>query len=154
MSKKQFWIRLGLYILFGAVIPFAFLIWRFQLFQKVSGLSIGGWGIVGIIFVAIFFLKLMKAVRNGLPFSLGTQILEGVCKIIFPFLIAAICVYLFKDMMDEIFQFLCVVIVCEMFAIPLNPIPQWAHENKIEEQTNGMKTMFQSLGIIEKDDKK
>ena len=87
MSKKQFWIRLGLYILFGAVFPFVFLIWRFQLFQKVSGLSIGGWGLIGIIFVAIFFLKLMKAVRKGLPFSLGTQVLEGVCKVIFPFLI-------------------------------------------------------------------
>lgn len=150
MSRKQFWARLVLYILFGAILPFIFLVWRFELFQKVSGLSVGGWGLIGIIFVAVFLLKLMKAVRKGLPFSLGTQVLEGVCKIIFPFLIAAVCVYVFKDMMDELFQFLCVVIICEMVAIPLNPIPQWAHENKIEEQTNGVKTMFESLGIIEK----
>ena len=70
MSRKEFWFRLGIYITFGAIIPFVFLVWRFKLFGKVSSISIGGWGVVAIVFVAIFFIKLFKAVKKGLPFTL------------------------------------------------------------------------------------
>lgn len=143
MSKKQFWIRLSIYILFGAVIPFAFLSWRFNLFTKVNKISIGGWGLVAIIFVAGFFIALIKAVRKGLPFSLTTQILEGTCKILLPLLIAALCCYYMQDMMKQVFQFLCVLFVCYMVAIPANPIPTWAHENQKEDFQGYLK----SLGI-------
>ena len=154
MSKKQFWSRIVLYILFGAILPFVFLIFRFHLFSKVSTLSIGGWGIVGIIFVSVFFMKLIKAVKKGLPFSLGSQILEGVCKTILPLIIAALCVFFMKDFTTEIFQFLCVLIVCEMVAIVSNPLPQWAHENKIEEQEGNTKKLLETLGIFKKEEKK
>ena len=62
MSKKQFWIRLPIYALFLFVIPAAFLIIRFKLFQKISALKIGGWGIVTILLVGVGFMKMMKEV--------------------------------------------------------------------------------------------
>lgn len=151
MSKKQFWVRLGLYLVFGMIIPVSFLIWRFQLFEVVketkNKVAIGGWGLVVILFVAFFFIKLMKAIRRGMPFSLGRQILDGVTKTIIPLIVAAICVNLMKDLMKELFQFLCVVIFSEMVAICVDPLPQWAHENHIEYQENTLRNILSSLGI-------
>lgn len=150
MSKKEFWIRLPIYILFGGALPFAFLIWRFKLFSKVSKLSIGGWGIIAVIFISVFFIKLIKAVRKGLPFSLVSQILEGVCKIIIPLLVGAFCCYYLKDMMEEVFQFLWVLIICESIAIVVNPIPKWAHENKNDSLIENLKALGLNLDKKEK----
>lgn len=150
MSKKEFWVRLSIYILFGGALPFAFLIWRFKLFSKVSKLSIGGWGIIAVIFISVFFIKLIKAVRKGLPFSLVSQILEGICKIIIPLLIGAFCCYYLKDIMEEVFQFLWVLIVCESIAIVVNPIPKWAHENKNDSLIENLKALGLNLDKKEK----
>lgn len=151
MSKKEFWFRFGIYVLFGAIVPFVFLVWRFNLFGKVSSISIGGWGIVAIIFIAVFFIRLFKAVRKGLPYSIWTQILDGVVKVIIPLAVAATIVYLFKDLTMQIFQFLMVVVICELVAIPVNPFPKWIHENKIEEENDNTKKLLETLGIIKKD---
>lgn len=152
MDKKQFWSRFAIYIILCLVIPVGFLIWRFELFQKVSKISIGGWGLVAIIFIGIFFIKFIKSVKNGLPFSILTQCLEGICKIIIPLLIAAFCIYYLRDVMDQVFQFLCVLIICEIGAIPANPIPQWAHENKKNECNDNIKGLLESLGLISKNE--
>lgn len=147
MNKKEFWYRFSIYILFGLLIPAGFLIWRFKLFEKVSKVSIGGWGIVAVIFVAVFFISMLKAIRKGMPFSITTQIIEGLCKLIIPLIIACTCIYFMQDLMKEMYQFLLVLIVCETIAIVVNPIPQWAHENKIEEQENRLKGIINTLGI-------
>lgn len=147
MNKKEFWYRFSVYILFGLLIPATFLIWRFKLFEKVSKVSVGGWGIVAVIFVAIFFISMLKAIRKGMPFSITTQIIEGLCKLIIPLIIACTCIYFMQDLMKEMYQFLLVLILSETVAIVVNPIPQWAHENKIEEQENRLKGIINTLGI-------
>lgn len=154
MSKKTFWFRLGLYVLFGGLIPFLFLTFRFNLFSKVDSLSIGGWGIVAIIFISVFFVKMMKAVKKGLPFSIFTQILNGLCKCIVPLVASIFIVYYMRDCMQEVFQFLVVVLFCQIIAIPVNPLPQWIHDNKINEDTSNMKTILSSLGVIKSEEKK
>lgn len=147
MNKKEFWYRFSVYILFGLLIPATFLIWRFKLFEKVSKVSVGGWGIVAVIFVAIFFISMLKAIRKGMPFSITTQIIEGFCKLIIPLIIACTCIYFMQDLMKEMYQFLLVLILSETVAIVVNPIPQWAHENKIEEQENKLRGIINTLGI-------
>lgn len=147
-SKKVFWIRLSFYVLFGGLAPAAFLIWRFDLFSEISSLSIGGWGIVCIVFVGIFFLKMLKAVKDGLPYSFGTQCINGICKVILPLLIALLILYALQNCIAELMQFLGVVIVCEIIAIPMNPIPQWAHDNGIKEEEGKLKRIAESLGLI------
>lgn len=154
MSKKAFWIRLISYIIVGGGIPLVFLIWRFNLFKKVSQLSIGGWGMVAIIFIGVFFIKMMKAIRKGLPFSFGTQILEGMFKVTIPLLIATVIVYVMQNCVEQMFQFFFVLLFCETIAMIINPIPQWAHENKIEEQESSAKRILSSLGIIKDEDNK
>ncbi|MBR6515949.1 MAG: hypothetical protein IKT40_03745 [Bacilli bacterium] len=154
MSKKLFWIRLISYAVIGGGIPLFFLIWRFNLFSKVSKLSIGGWGMVAILFIGIFFIKMMKAIRKGLPFSFGTQILEGMFKVTIPLLIATVIIYVMRNSVEELFQFFFVLLFCETIAMIVNPIPQWAHENKIEEQESSAKRILSSLGFLKTDDNK
>lgn len=154
MSKKMFWIRLSLYILIGGIIPFTFLTIRFNLFSKVSKLSIGGWGLLAVLFVAIFFIKMLKAIRKGLPFSFGTQIIEGMFKITIPLTVATLIIFLMRNSVEELFYFFCLLVFCETIAMAVNPIPQWAHENKIEEQESSAKRILSSLGLIKEDDSK
>lgn len=154
MNKKVFWTRTALYITIGGIIPFMFLVWRFDLFKKVSAVSIGGWGLLAVIFISLFFIKLTKSIRDGLTPSLLTQILEGLCKVIIPLIAAAVCVYYFRDMMAQLFQFLCVLIFCESAAIVINPFPQWIRENKKEQQESDTKTLLTALGIIKEEEKK
>lgn len=154
MNKKLFWIRLISYAVIGGGVPLFFLIWRFNLFSKVSKLSIGGWGMIAILFIGIFFIKMMKAIRKGLPFSFGTQILEGMFKVTIPLLIATVVIYVMRNSVEELFQFFFVLLFCETIAMIVNPIPQWAHENKIEEQESSAKRILSSLGLLKADDNK
>lgn len=156
MEKKTnkrliFWIRFAFYALFGLIIPILFLAWRFELFSKVSKLSIGGWGIVAIIIVGIFFIKLIKAVRKGLPFSFGTQVLEGLCKVTIPLLVLTFITNYMQSCVEEMYQFLFVLTFSETFALIINPIPQWAHENKIEEKESIIKNVLSNIGIMKND---
>lgn len=145
MSKKTFWFRFIIYALFGAVIPFVFLTFRFHLFEKVNSISIGGWGVVAILLVAFFIIKVFKGVKKGLPFSIVTQILDGACKVVVPLCIAAFLTYYMQDLMDQIFQFLVVLIACESVAIIANPLPQWEHENKLKDGEAGLLALLSTL---------
>lgn len=145
MSKKEFWFRLPLYVLFGAIVPIVFLIIRFNLFTKIDSLSIGGWGIVVIVFGCIFVINLMKNIEKGLPFSMFTQIITGVGRIIVPLIAAAFIIYYMQDCMKEVFQFLLVCIASESVAIIVNPLPKWINDNKIEQDKANLETILNSL---------
>lgn len=145
MSKKQFWIRLSLYVLFGGIIPVIFLILRFNLFTKIDSLSVGGWGIVAILFISIFFAKMIKTIVKGLPFSLFIQILNGICKVIIPLIAASFIVYYMQDCMKEIFQFLVVCSISELVAIVINPLPKWSNDNKIDKDKQTIKEILETL---------
>lgn len=152
MSKKQFWIRLPLYALFLFIIPAVFLIIRFKLFQKINSINIGGWGIVTILLVSFGFIKLMKEAKKGLPFCYLNQIITGLTKVVVPLLVLTVIIYLGKDSINHILQFLYVLIPCQFIAILLNPIPKWAYENKLEEDGYKLKTILKSAGLTKKEE--
>lgn len=154
MSKKMFWIRFALFIFSAFIIPFTFLVWRFKLFSKVSKLSVGGWGVIAIIFGAVFFIILIKYVRKGLPFSMLSQVLEGICKVLIPILAALLIVDTMKNSMEQMFQFLYILFFSEMIAIVVNPFPRWIHENKIEFENKRTTTLLETLGILGKKEDK
>ena len=154
MSKKTFWFKFSLFMFFAFIIPFTFLVWRFKLFSKVSKLSIGGWGVIAIIFAAIFFMILIKYVRKGLPFSMLSQVLEGICKVLIPVLTALSIVHVMKNSMEEMSQFLTVLFFSEMVAIVVNPFPQWIHENKIDFENKRTTTLLETLGVLGKKENK
>lgn len=135
METKQhkrliFWIRLIGFILIGGLIPFIYLVIRFNLFSKLSTLNIGGWGIIAIIFIAVFIITMLKIVKKGMQFSFATKCINGIIKVIMPLGIFLVIIYFMKDYIDELFNFIVIVLCCEMIAIPLNPLPEWANQSK------------------------
>jgi hypothetical protein len=152
-KKKEFWTKFALYVLFAAIIPLMFLVWRFNLFGRTSKIQIGGWGLFALIFLGVFVTKTIKIVRMGLPYSLVTQILEGIVKVLIPLGIAALCAFYLQNAMKQLFQFLCLTFVCEAVAIVVNPLPKWLHEHQLDEQKNTLKEVLQSLDILKSDKK-
>lgn len=130
--QAVFWTRFVSWFLFSCGLPFAFIVWRFQLFQKISKIQIGGWGIIAIIIVAVFIFTVIKYVKLALnaKYTMTAQILGGICKIILPLLVALITLYSVRDNVDLMIQVLGCVTICEAIAIPLNPLPKWAYEKQ------------------------
>ena len=81
MNKKQFWTRISLYAFIGLIIPIVFLIWRFQLFKKVStsGIAVGGWGVIVFIIFVVFFSSMLKAIKKGLKRNEDYYLLYDIC---------------------------------------------------------------------------
>lgn len=151
-KREVFWVRFFLYVLFGVAIPCAFLIWRFDLFKVVNKVQTNIWFVIMICFLLGFFINVAKQVRKGLKFSMLTQCLDGIGKVLLPLLIAILCIYFTKDFMNEIMQFLIVVFVCELVAIPINPLPQWCYEHELENDLFNVKRIINSFKEVDKKD--
>ena len=128
--KTVFWARFVAWFMFSCALPFSFIVWRFKLFQKISKIQVGGWGVVAILIVAVFVFTVIRYVKMVLSakYSLTAQILGGFCKIVLPLLAALIMLYCIKEEVDAAIQVLGCVTICELVAIPLNPLPKWAYE--------------------------
>ena len=127
-NKKLFWTRFCLWVLFACVLPFAFIVWRFDLFVSVSKMQIGGWGMIAIIIVCVFAFTLARYVKAGMiKWSMTKQIISGVVKVIIPFVCLFLMLNAIKDNVDIFLQALAVVIGCEAIAIPINPMPEWVY---------------------------
>ena len=131
--RQTFWLRFAIWVSFALILPLAFMVWRFNLFTKINAVSIGGWGIVAFAFVAGFVGVLYKYLKRGLPYSLFTQVLNGVVKILMPLAIAYYVLFLMKNSINETLQLLSVLFACNLVAIPVNPMPRWVYENRKEE---------------------
>ena len=150
-NRLLFWSRFCIYILVGYVAPIFFLMWRFELFKEISKVSIGLWELIIFIIVFASVIKLIQYVKKGLPYSLLTQVLNGVTKVIIPLIICLVIVNTFKNSADKLnllVQFLVVLIACECVAIVVNPFPKWIHDNHLEEQEHQFRKVFESLGVI------
>lgn len=152
MSKKAFWIRLLTYVLVGWLLPLTYLTVKFDLFQKVSTISLSGWTLIFIIFSAVFLIKLIKGLKDGLPFSYGVQLLNGLYKVIVPMIMITLLLYSMKDSVDKVIQLFVIAIPCEMVAIAVNPIPMWAHDNKLDEQGSNLRAVLESAGLVKKNE--
>lgn len=147
MSKKEFWIRFATFSVFACILPFVFIAWRYKIFRQIDKMSLTGWGIIGMIIVAVFVFYLLKMVKKGLPYSMLTQIINGVAKVILPLALLYAMLSSIKTNINMFLQCLLVVIMCEVIAIPVNPLPKWLHDEK----TNNL---AESLGaLLKKEDK-
>lgn len=132
--KTVFWTRFVSWAMFACVLPFCFIVWRFKLFGKISSLQIGGWGIIAILIVAIFVFSIIRYIKLAFKgrYSLLGQILSGICKIILPLVVFMIMLTALRNSIDLMLQALGFVIACEVIALPLNPLPKWAHDMQKE----------------------
>ena len=138
LNIKVFVAKLLGYIFFGFAIPFAFLVWRFQLFRQTSKLNIGGWGIVAIIFAAVFFIKLIKQTYDCVDSVFFKQVLQAVGKVLVPLLAATLCIYAVGDFWNELLNFFITLTICEPIAYILNPFPEYLKEKEDSSQENKM----------------
>lgn len=150
MSKKIFALRLSLYALFGVALPVGFLAWRFQLFSKVTKMSFSIWGLIAIVVIAIFVLKLFNGLYKGMKFGIAKQAIGVVCKVTIPLLVVMFAFDWVSSFATQFIQFLIVLTICETIAGVVNPLPQWRLENGIEATTGIVKQVLSGAGIIKK----
>lgn len=143
-EKKVFLIRFFLFVIFGCVLPFVFIAWRYQIF-KYDKMSITGWGFIAIVIVFFFILYLLNMLKKGMPYSMFTQCISGFSKVILPLLLLFFIVNGIKDNIDAFIQALLVTILCECVAIPINPLPKYVHDHQIKEKEDSMDTFLEKF---------
>lgn len=134
-EKKIFVARVILFIIFGCVLPFTFIAWRYQIF-KGTQISLTGWGFIAILIVFFFVWYCLKVLKNSIPFSMTYQILSGFIKVILPLILVLCIVNALEDSIRLFKQALIVVICCEAVAILINPFPKFMHDKGIEKTEN------------------
>ena len=133
-ERKKFILRFIAWVFLAFVIPASFLAWRFQLFEvtEETRVKIGGWGLILIIFTAIFFLSLFNQLRKGMKPSIAKQVADGICRITIPLVLCTFLVYWMSGCFEELLEFLIVLTIFETLALPVNPLPKWMLDNNIE----------------------
>lgn len=132
---KKFWIRFGIWALLACVLPAAFIIWRFDLFTKVTVEQYSAWTILVVIVIAVFAITCLRYIDKGIKkYSMAKQIIMGVAKVILPLLaIYYVCFVIQQKLQAQILdlgnlmQALIVIIGCEAVAIPINPFPEYIY---------------------------
>ena len=145
--KAVFWSRFVAWSMFACVLPFVFIVWRFDLFKTISKIQIGGWGILAIIIVIFFVFTIIRYVKMAFRghYSLTGQILGGICKIIIPLVSFYLVLYSAKSNVDLLMQVIGCVTICEAVAIPLNPLPKWAYDMQKDVKESERKEAFDYL---------
>jgi hypothetical protein len=157
MSKKQFWTRFSLWILFAVLVPIGFLFYRYDLFVAVhtdesDGYRLTGWGIFSCVLVAIFLLYIVREAKKGMPYgSMFSQCVDGYSALI-PVLIMIFILNGIKNNVDAFEQVMIVLFVSEAIAVPINPMRRWAWEHNIEVTGNFLGNVIRKA--MGKEDKK
>lgn len=149
-EKKVFIARLILFVLFGCVLPFVFIAWRYQIFGG-TRISLTGWGFIAILIVFFFVMYCLKILKNSIPFSMTYQVLSGFIKVILPLILVLLVVNALEDSIRQFKQALIVTILCEGIAIVINPLPKYMHDKGIEKNENLMDTFITKWKAKEKE---
>lgn len=152
-QRQIFWIRFTFRIIFAMIVPLVFLVWKFNLFRiettTTTNITFGGWGIIAILVVFFVIKAVIKYINQGLPYSMASQCLSGFTRILLPIiaiiLIGYIIFNIFSDGLKEFLFVMCVLLVSETIAIPINPFPKWIHEHRKEEVENHDKKLIDSF---------
>ena len=127
--KQIFAIRMVCWVLCALIIPVAFIIFRYDLFTKISKVQFGGWGMIAILIIFTFVIVLGNYLKGGFKkYSMVGQIINGAVKVVLPLVALYFILVNIKDSIDLFLQALAVVIISETIAIPINPMPKWVYE--------------------------
>ena len=143
--KTIFVIRVILWATCAAILPFAFIAWRYDIFAPTSSTKLTGWGFIAIIILAIFVISLVRYIYKGLKPGLAKQCIFGFASIILPLLILYLLVDSLENSIALFKQALGCVILCEAVGIPLNPFPAWIAKRQVENEKIKAETMSDIL---------
>ena len=135
-EKNMFILRVVLWNIFGWVIPIGFIIYRFNLFQKVSQINLNGGIILCAIIFFIFLIVLLSYIIKSKKYSYIKQILKGVIFLIIPLALVFICLYYARNMIDRLLQIVGCLLISETIAIVVNPMEEWTYEQSKGEEEN------------------
>lgn len=133
--KTVFFFRVALWAIFSAILPFAFIAWRYQIFTSTSKIQLTGWGFVAVVIIVSFVSTLAKYIYKGLKPGFLKQCLSGFVTKIIPLVLLLLLICSIENNIKMFKQALSCVIICESIGVLLNPFPSWlakrAEENKI-----------------------
>lgn len=144
--RKIFWMRFVSWALFAAILPFIFILFRFNIFHREPVVALGFWGTFALGIILAFIVSVLRYVCKAMPFSMAAQCIGGFGKVVLPLLILLFVAIYIRDKLDVFIQALSVVVVCEAVAVPINPMPKWIHEHLTEEQQKKISS-FIDLGL-------
>ena len=134
MGKKEFVFRIILFAIFGCLLPFVFIAWRYQIFNVNQNprVSLTGWGFVAIIIVFFFLRYIFTVLKRTIPFSLTYQVINGLLKVILPLVLLYFVVSALSNSIELFKQALLFTIFSESVAIVVNPFPRFMHDKGID----------------------
>lgn len=139
-----FWLRMIGYIGAGVAAPITTFSIKFGLFNtygyekvvdemgNVTGVhvALNGWGIVSVFIAGLFFINLIKEIIEAYSgYSFAKQCLVGIYKKILPLAIAIGVCYFLRGVIDQIIFCLTTLGICQIVAIPLDPLPKWSADH-------------------------
>lgn len=139
--KTVFSIRFVLWCSFAAILPFAFIAWRYDIFTNEPKIQLTGWGFIAVIILVVFVSTLIKYVYSGLKPGLGKQCIFGFVSIILPLVVLLLLINSIEDSINLFKQALGCTIICEAVGIPLNPFPSWIAKRQLENEQNKVERM-------------
>lgn len=135
-----FWLRMLGYICAGTVAPITTFAIKFGLFTEygytvttdelgnVTGMNIAlnGWGIISCVLVAYTAIGIIKDIIDSYSgYSFTKQCLTGLVKKIIPLVVGLFICYFLKGVLDQVMFCLGTLAICEIAAVPLNPMPAY-----------------------------
>lgn len=144
MSNKEFIIRFILFAIFACVLPFAFIVYRYGLFRDTTS-KLTGFGIIAILIVVIFTIYVLNMLKKAYPYSMGSQCINGFLKVEMPLILLFYWISSIEGNIELFKQAMICVIICEAIAIPINPLPIWAHQKNIELTGLSIKEIFSNF---------
>ena len=144
-----FWARMIGWLVAGVAAPITVFSLKFGLFNEYgyqvttdelgnvtgSHIALNGWGIVSICLIGFAAFSIISEVIDAYSkkYTFTKQCLIGLKNRILPLAIAlGICFYL-KGVIEQIIFCIEIIGLCQIAAIPLNPIPKWKAKVKGEE---------------------
>ena len=162
-SKKllAFWLRMIGWLAAGVVAPIITFSIEFGLFTEYGyqvttdelgnvvsmQVALNGWGIVSVALIGFAAVNIINEIIDAYTkeYSLLKQILVGVKNKILPIVIAIVVCYFLKNCVEQIIFCLTTIGICQIVAIPLNPLPKWKSEKKGEEDYSDLLSGFVKL---------
>lgn len=126
-KKKLFIIRLIAFICL-LLVPPIYLVFRYDLFTKVSGLNIGGWGIIAILMVAVALFMFLRYLIKGKTYAYWKQIVKAVLYIIVPCFTIYVIIYISQEYLNRLLELIIITMVSYFSAFCINPLPQYTYE--------------------------
>lgn len=164
-SKKEkviFWSRMVGWALSGVVAPIVTFAVKFGLFTETgytittdelgnvtaTATALNGWGIISILIVAFAAMQVIKEViaAQGTGYTLSKQVLHGFKSRILPLAIALGISYYLQGVIADVVFCLFIILITQVVAIVVNPLPEWrAKKNKEEDYNDVMSGLVKAI---------